>query len=228
VSEIAIYVEGGGNTAEQKAELRRGFDALFASQKSRAREKRIGLKFVCCGGRQEAYESFVNELKVNPEVLSALLVDSETALVAVPMNTAGDPDEVADAEIRIAHLRRKTATGGRGQGDGWPLAGVPSERVHLMVQCMEAWIVADPDKLEEFYKQGFKKDSLPVRPNLEDEPKNDIYDKLERATKSTQKGKYGKIIHASKLLPLIRPEKVAEHCPRFAIFRNWLTETIDA
>jgi regulator of sirC expression with transglutaminase-like and TPR domain len=91
---------------------------------------------------------------------------------------------------------------------------------------METWIVADPDSLESFYKKNFKKDALPTRSNLEEEPKADIYTKLEKATENTQKGKYGKIKHASKLLLLIDPEKVAERCPRFAIFRDWLLEAI--
>jgi len=35
VTEIAVYIEGGGNGKEQKAELRRGFDALFAEEKTK-------------------------------------------------------------------------------------------------------------------------------------------------------------------------------------------------
>ena len=97
-----------------------------------------------------------------------------------------------------------------------------------MVQCMEAWIVADPDTLESFFKQKFKKDSLPKRPNLEDVPKADLYETLKNATKDTQKGEYGKIKHASKLLLVIDPEKVAQRCPRFSIFREWLSESIDS
>ena len=95
-----------------------------------------------------------------------------------------------------------------------------------MVQCMEAWIVADPDKLEEFYKQQFKKNTLPKRNNLEEEAKTDIYEKLKSATKDTQKGEYGKIKHASKLLEVIRPDTVAVRCPRFKIFQQWLIESI--
>jgi len=95
-----------------------------------------------------------------------------------------------------------------------------------MVQCMEAWIVSDPDALETFYKQNFKMDRLPKRPNLEDVPKADLYEKLKNATKDTQKGEYGKIKHASKLLLVIDPEEVAKHCPRFRIFREWLIQSI--
>jgi hypothetical protein len=91
---------------------------------------------------------------------------------------------------------------------------------------MEAWIVADPDKLEEFFGREFKKNSLPKRTNLEEEPKADIYDKLRDATKDTQKDEYGKIKHASKLLGMIDPSKISKKCPRFRIFREWLVESI--
>lgn len=222
MTEIAVYIEGGGNTAEQKAELRQGFDALFADEKSKARAKRRSLKFICCGGRQQAYEAFVNSLAVNPKIMNALLVDSETPVASVPA------DKQQDAKARVTHLQQKDGTAGRGQGDGWELDSVPPERVHLMVQCMEAWIVADPDAMESFYKQSFKKDSLPKRADLEQEPKADLYEKLKNATKDTQKGEYGKIKHASKLLLVIDPQKVAKRCPRFTIFREWLVESIDS
>jgi hypothetical protein len=221
VTEIAVYIEGGGNTAGQKAELRRGFDALFAQEKSKAGERRGSLRFVCCGGRQQAYEAFINSLTVNPKTMNALLVDSETAIAPVPANKA------QDATVRIAHLRRKDGTEGRGQGDGWALSDDLAGRVHLMVQCMEAWIVADSDALESFYGANLRKDKLPKRSNLEEESKADIYTKFERATEETQKGEYGKIKHASKLLALIDRQKVANRCPRFAIFQKWLNDSIE-
>jgi hypothetical protein len=228
VTEIKVYVEGGGNTAEQKAELRRGFDALFAREKSRAGEKRLSLTFVCCGGRQEAYETFKNALNVNRERINALLVDSETGIAQIPKDKAGEMDKAKDALIRVAHLRQKQGTVERGQGDGWELSDDLAARVHLMVQCMEAWIVADPDAMGGFYKKDFKKESLPKRENLEDEPKADLYEKLKKATESTAKKEYGKIKHASKLLETIDPEKISERCPRFGIFRSWLIESIDS
>lgn len=215
-----MYIEGGGNSKDQKAALRRGFDALFEPEKSKARDKRLSLSFVCCGGRQEAYEAFLNELDKNPERISALLVDSETAIAPASV------DRAQDAQIRVAHLRQKTGTDGRGQGDGWKLSDDLADRVHLMVQCMEAWIVADPEALAKFYGQKFKRNKLPDRVNLEEESKADLFSKLDGATKETQKGNYAKIRHASELLGVIDPVKVSARCVRFTIFRQWLTETI--
>lgn len=105
---------------------------------------------------------------------------------------------------------------------------VDAECIHLMVQCMEAWIVADPEALAAFYDQYFKANALPARQNLEEEPKQDLYDKLDKATadKRLIKGRYGKIRHASELLKRIDPAKVAMRCPRFATFTRWLDATI--
>ena len=91
---------------------------------------------------------------------------------------------------------------------------------------MEAWIVADPEALAEFYGKKFHASKLPVRQNLEEEPKESINDNLAKATKDTSKGAYAKIRHASKLLGLIDTNKVAVRCPRFATFTTWLERRI--
>jgi uncharacterized protein DUF4276 len=121
--------------------------------------------------------------------------------------------------VRVAHLT---------QHDNWNLAEASSERVHLMAQCMETWLVADPAKLQTFYGKEFAGAALPSRSNLEEESKPDIYAKLTKATRDTQKGPYGKIKHASQLLQKIDPAKVANRCPRFALLTNWLDVTIEA
>lgn len=217
MSEIAIYVEGGGDSAQQKAELRQGFDGLLGKLKSQALEKGMGWKLVCCGGRQAAYNSFKNALKTEPKAINVLLVDSEAPIAPLTGNRINDARAVLD------HLKRR---------DAWDLTGVPAQHVHLMVQCMEAWIVADPAALAIFYGQHFRATQLPGNANLENESKTDLADKLERATSDQgknkiPKGRYAKIRHGSQLLKLIDPAKVSARCPRFGLLTTWLENTIN-
>ena len=67
------------------------------------------------------------------------------------------------------------------------MGGISEDSVHLMVQTMEAWIVADPDALAAYYGQGFRASALPSRPNLEEEDKDDILSALQRAIQNTGK-----------------------------------------
>ncbi|HET7864705.1 MAG TPA: DUF4276 family protein [Burkholderiaceae bacterium] len=213
MTEISIYVEGGGNSAQQKAELRQGLDALLGRQKRAAQGKKVRWKLVCCGSRSEAFRAFRNASKQAPGSTAVLLVDSES-----PFSPAAGPARQA-AQARVAHLAQR---------DGWDFDSLVAERVHLMVQCMEAWIVADPKALEAYYGRGFAPNQLPVRQNLEDEPKIDVYAKLKRATESSTKGAYGKIKHASQLLALIGPENVAQRYRHFSVLTDWLDEVIVA
>src|SRR3990172_9056803 len=211
MSGIAIYVEGGGDHTHQKADLRRGFDALLRTQKDSAGLQRLRWKLVPCGGRNAAYEAFINALRTEAAAVNVFLVDSEEGL------SHESADKPRNARERVAHLS---------QHDGWDLRTATAESIHLMVRCMETWIVADADALAQFYGEGFVRKALPARQNLEDEPKPDIYVKLTRATRNTHKGEYCKIKHASQLLSHINPDKTIRRCPRFATFTEWLGQMI--
>jgi hypothetical protein len=214
---INIYVEGAGvgaNSNHGKREPRQGFDALLNKQKQAARAKKVGWTLSLCGSRNEAFNAFKQEcLREDAETLVVLLVDSEDAIAPEGKNT-----EDAKAQARVQHLSKR---------DGWDLSDANPNQVHLMVRCMEAWIVADPNALVDYYGKNFHARSLPNRRNLEDEPKPDLYDKLKKATEKTQKGAYAKIKHASKLLERIDPAKVAKRCSRFMTFTIWLTDQIN-
>jgi hypothetical protein len=205
VNSIAIYVEGGGDSQAGRAALRQGLDALLAPQKNNARKLRIRWKTVLCGGRNDAFAAFHHATENKTADVVVLLVDSEERVA----NSA--------PEGRVAHLAAR---------DGWIFEEILADRVQLMTQCMEAWIVADPEKLEVFYGQGFRSNSLPKRAVLDEEPKKSLFTALDAATKDSKKGSYGKIKHASKLLEIIRPAMLAKRCKSFRHLIHFLDATI--
>jgi hypothetical protein len=224
VSGVAIYVEGGGQSKDQKSALRTGFDQLIREQKEAVRKRGMKWSTVFCGSRNQARAAFLHALKVKGgSVLCVLLVDSEESLAdELPVPRTETSEErvqrlAGDARARREHLIRR---------DGWTFEMSEPEQVHLMVQCMEAWIAADGVALASYYGNNFQANQLPNRRNLEHEPKDSILESLKRATKDTVKKEYGKIKHASALLALIDPRKVRERCPRFATFADWLSAEI--
>ena len=136
MSGVAIYMEGGGAGRDSKAALPQGMDAFLDPLKQAAREKKLHWKLVRCGPRDEAFRGFRNALRDGDDDMVVLLVDAE---------------EPVEAEAR-AHLRAR---------DGWELTGINGRSVHLMVQTMEAWIVADVDALRGYYGQRFNQGALP-------------------------------------------------------------------
>ncbi|MDR0902429.1 MAG: DUF4276 family protein, partial [Opitutaceae bacterium] len=149
---LRIYFEGGGDTADRKAKLRQGMDGFLKPLKDMARRQRSRWTLTPCEGRSETWKAFQNALKHHAGSINILLVDSEDPV------TAPDPKQ---------HLAQRNS-------DAWPMSGIAVEHVHLMAQCMETWIVADPEALTRYYGQKFQASALPNRQNLEEEPKPQI------------------------------------------------------
>ena len=184
VTEIRIYVEGGGDSKDTKAFLREGMSIFMKDLVATARSRRIQWRLVTCGSRNAAFDAFDTSVRQNPRAFNVLLVDSEAPVVTTPW----------------AHLRER---------DQWDSANLPDDHCHLMVQAMEAWFVSDIGALAAFYGAGFYRNSIPSRANVEQIPKADLEPSLKAATRNTQtKGEYRKIHHASKLLALIDPTTV--------------------
>lgn len=96
-------------------------------------------KVVACGSREHAFKDFQNALKNQKHGLALLLVDSE--------------GPVSKNISSWTHLQNQ---------NGWERpAEVTDERAHLMVQCMEAWFLADREKLATFFGRGFNREVLP-------------------------------------------------------------------
>ena len=203
MSGVAIYMEGGGAGKDSKAALRQGMDAFLDPLKQVAREKKLHWKLVCCGPRDEAFRGFRNALRDGEDEVVVLLVDAEGTV---------------EAAVR-AHLHAR---------DGWDLTDINGQSVHLMVQTMEAWIVADVDALRGYYGQRFNQGALPRTVDLERVGKLSLENSLQRATERTQKGRYKKIAHASDLLKRIDAEQVKARCRHCGRLFDELGRMIDA
>lgn len=192
MTKVRIYVEGGGDGGKGKAAIRRGFGAFLNSFHEAARTRRGGVSVIACGKRKSAFDDFKTGLATHPDAFNVLLVDSEG-----PVNgKAWD------------HLHTR---------DKWKKPSAADDQCHLMVQTMESWLIADLKALETFYGQNFNASAIPRHDDVEQVEKKRVLSALEDASRQTQKGRYHKIRHASKLLALIDPETVrrkAPHCDR--------------
>jgi hypothetical protein len=175
---VRIYVEGGGDQGSTKSNCRQAFRLLF--------EKIISpgsFRVIACGGRSETFRDFCIALRIHSDDYVILLVDSEAAVGTGPWK----------------HLETR-------EGDSWNRpAGVVDLQAHLMVQTMEAWLLADRQSLSEYYGQGFLAGSLPGQPNVELIAKVDAIRALQHASRPTQKGEYHKTRHGFDLLERANP-----------------------
>ncbi len=188
---LKIYVEGGGDQNRLKRECRHAFGAFFEKVGFRGRMPRV----IGCGSRNKAYDDFCTSLKGAQRTgeLAFLLVDSE------------DDVRPAFEDIPWEHLKIR---------DNWVRPnGASNEQVHLMIQCMESWFLADLETLSRFFGQGFNSNSLSGNIQIESITKADVFRSLENASRHSQKGSYGKGAHSFKILEIINAEKVIAASP---------------
>jgi hypothetical protein len=195
-------MEGGGDSREGKARLRQGMSGFLRSLNVAANQKRLKSSRAEAATMRTTPSSM---LKTAPETFSVLLVDSE--------------EPIAGPRSPRTHLTQR---------DGWILTGASEESIHLMIQVMETWIVADADAVARYYKQHFLRNALPRTQNLEAVEKARIHEALKRATAKTQKGEYRKIGHAAALLELVDPLVVRRRCPSCDRLFATLTQRIAA
>lgn len=201
---VKLYVEGGGDTAALKAACRKGFSEFVAAAGLRDRPR-----IVACGTRRNAYESFCTAIAAGETAY--LLVDSET-----PVAAAHQMGPAADWQP-WRHLKARPE-------DGWERpAGVEERHCHLMVPCMESWLIADPGTLGRFFGQGFAPGALPRAPTVEGVGKEVLQDSLAKATKSCRtKRPYDKGEHSFRLLALVNPAEVLAASPWAKRFIDFL------
>ena len=202
VTKVKIFVEGGGNNSESKAECRESFREFINKAGMKGNMPRI----VACGSRNSAYEKYLKEVSKGVEAL--LLVDSEQPVddncqCGVPNNW-----------LLWDHLKKSS-------GDCWDKRrGESEENCHLMVECMECWILADRKTIKLFFGKGFRENALPSdKKPPESIGKAEALAGLKKATRDcVQKGSYSKGKHSFELLAQIDTAKVVASCPWVARF----------
>ena len=204
--EIRLYIEGGGDQKETKGRLRTAFGRFLREIRDRARAKHIAWTIITCGGRTATFDAFQMALRSNADATNILLVDAEGPV------THASPWE---------HLRTR-------KGDEWKNPGCEDRRCHLMIQCMETWLVCDPEQLAAYYGQGFRENALPKNRDIEGVAKESIFRSLKEATRMTKtKGEYHKTQHAPEILERIRAAEVRRRAPACERLFVVLSEEID-
>lgn len=194
--DVHVYAEGGGDhNSSLSNEFREAFSQFLGKKESGITQRP---RLHPCGSRKEAYDDFKSALEQGRNAL--LLVDSEA-----PISPNHEPGHEEKGAYRPwAHLRHR---------DGWDRpTNASDDDCHLMVQCMESWLLADWDTTAAFFAQGFDGKRKLGRP-IESIPKEDIYELLKLASRNCQKGQYSKGAHSFKLLAQIDPKKVTEASP---------------
>ena len=184
---IKIFVEGGGDRNLLRRECRKGFSNFFSKAGLKGRMPSV----VASGSRREAFDDFRAAVhRPGRYDFIVLLVDSEGPVTTGPWQ----------------HLKTR---------DNWDKPpSAKDDQVHLMVQCMEAWFLADKECLVAYYGNGFNQNALPARQHIENIAKNDVLNGLKNATRSgVSKGEYGKGQHSFDILAQIDPDKVIAASP---------------
>jgi len=190
---VTIYVEGGGVGDLSLTKCRRGFREFF----KRLLPGKDRVRVVACGGRSDTlkYFALAHESR-KPDDYAILLVDSEG-----PVETHRSPWDYLSAK------------------DKWVKPQTTEDdQAHLMVQCMEAWFMADREAVVEHFDKGLKTDDLPapVNGDIEEISKAKVTAALDKAARKVRKARgtkkqgYDKVQHGLSLLAVIDPKKVCE------------------
>ena len=116
-----------------------------------------------CGDRRAAFEDFALAVSEAGGDSALLLVDSEG-----PVPRGVQPWD---------YVRNRRA-------DGWRRPpGATDDQLHFMVQCMEAWLIADSAGLSRRYGKRFRLGAIPHASDVEVHPAAECLKILEKATK---------------------------------------------
>ena len=190
-----LYIEGGGNSKEEKIRCREAFASLLKSQGFRGRMPRL----TACGGRGATFDDFQTaHATAKPGHFVGLLIDCED-----PLAMPEDPQQQRTWE----HLRQR---------DGWATPnGATDQQVLFMTTCMETWIAADLATLRTHYGQGLNENQLPSTDQLESRHRHAVQDALQNASSNCSNA-YRKGKRSYEVLAKLNPAVLASLLPSFA------------
>lgn len=196
---VTLYVEGGGESGSAlQAECREAFTEFF----QKAGLSATKLQVVACGGRRTAYDKLCEDFVSQSSGFLALLVDSEG-----PVSEGGPWRHLANRE-----------------GDRWSVPeGATDKNAHLMVQAMEAWLLADAEVLAEHFGDRFDRTALPNAQEIETVAKDEVLLALRKATQRCRRARYTKR-RAFKILMKVNVQKVTSASPYAARLIQTLKE----
>lgn len=195
-----LYLEGGGDSKELHARCREGFRKLLEKSGFKGRMPRL----VACGGRGAAFDDFKtgHDQKQKDDFI-AMLIDSETT--------------VTDVDATWEHLQN---------AEGWTRpANTDDAQVLLMTTCMESWIVTDRGALRNYYGSGLQESALPPLNDLEERSRDDVQNRLVRATRNCS-NVYAKGERSFEVLAVLEPAVLEAHLPSFARVRRVLNQRL--
>ena len=208
---VKLFVEGGGQTKAQRKESNRGLRKFLQKCGLRGIMPRV----VASGYGIDAYDDYCTAL--NNGEPAVLLVDSEEPVKN--HHQTGEPENWQPWQHLSERKNDKLA-----KPDG-----ASDTDCHLMVECMENWLVADRQALQNYYGSGFKVSKLPAESKpLESISKSEVLTKLKDATRDCKTKKpYDKGRHSFDLLAGIDPHRVMNQSPWAKRFVDLLTQKMN-
>ncbi len=197
---VIIYVEGGGTGDPSLTRCRRAFGEFFA----RLLPSKDRVRVVPWGGRSETFKAFALAHKSpRPGYHVILLVDSEGPVEGYDVS----PWDYLGQRAEDKWQKPKTAE---------------DDQAHLMVQCMEAWFMADREAVVKYFDKGLEIDDLPgpVNGDIERIPRAKIAAALDKAARRVHKARgtkrqgYDKVEDGFSLLEAIEPRNVCQTSKR--------------
>ena len=196
-----LYVEGGGDSKENKIRCREGVRKLI--EKMGFSESGKMPRLSACGGRGAVFDDFITAHAAQKSGdYIAMLLDSE--------------DPIAALEKTWDHLKKR---------DNWDKPdGAADEQVLFMTTSMETWIVADRVTLKEHYSK-LQENALPPLVELESRHRHDVHDKLVHATRDCSNA-YSKGKRSFEVLAQLEPAVLKQYLPSFVRFDRILKQKL--